>query len=142
MAAKTYFVSGPSGCRYIKGLTETTQAMIDLAIKEMMQESDDDEQEFTVTEVEPQLPEEVGHRAVCAANLYKGRIILGIRHFDGIMHAQYRGNSRREETMQGFLDNKGRFLSREEAWKVAMSAGQIIRRVGGDEGCLYSENIY
>ena len=45
----------------------------------------------------------------------------------------------------GFVDNRGNFLTRTEAWKVAEAAGQILYRVGGDEtngGTLYSENLY
>lgn len=43
---------------------------------------------------------------------------------------------------QGFIDQRGNFLGRQEAWQVAQAAGQIIRRVGGDTeagGTLYSE---
>lgn len=46
---------------------------------------------------------------------------------------------------QGFVDNEGNFLTREEAWKVAERCGQIIRRCGGDTangGTLYSENLW
>jgi hypothetical protein len=46
---------------------------------------------------------------------------------------------------QGFVDNKGNFLSRKEAFVVAKNAGQLIRRCGGDDaqgGILYSENLY
>lgn len=46
----------------------------------------------------------------------------------------------REE--QGFVTSTGRFVSREEAWPIALAAGQIVRRVGGDEGRLYSENLW
>ena len=45
----------------------------------------------------------------------------------------------------GFVDNRGNFLTRTEAWKVAEAAGQILYRCGGDEtngGTLYSENLY
>lgn len=43
---------------------------------------------------------------------------------------------------QGFLTSTGRFVSREEAWGIALAAGQIVRRVGGDEGRLFSENLW
>jgi hypothetical protein len=33
-------------------------------------------------------------------------------------------------------------MTREEAFEVASAAGQIIRRVGGDDGKLFSENLY
>lgn len=42
---------------------------------------------------------------------------------------------------QGFIDQFGVFLSREEAWEVANAVGQIFRKVSG-EGTLYSENLY
>ncbi len=53
---------------------------------------------------------------------------------------------------QGFVCNKGKFWDRENSWIIASNAGQIIRRVGGDErrsadgtsitNKLYSENLY
>lgn len=46
---------------------------------------------------------------------------------------------------QGFIDQWGIFLNRQEAWKVAKAAGQILYRCGGDDsdgGTLYSENLY
>jgi hypothetical protein len=43
---------------------------------------------------------------------------------------------------QGFIDTWGNFLTREEAWVNATFNNQIIRRCGGDEGRLYSENLY
>jgi hypothetical protein len=85
-------------------------------------------------------------RVVCAAlRDGQGRIIAGPRHFDQVMHEQikaraYPGTWKRAE--QGFLDQFGAFLSREEAWQVAFDAGQILRRVGGDGERLYSENLY
>lgn len=86
------------------------------------------------------------HRIVCAANRkrFTGEVVLGIRHWDAFMR---RGlpDTEGDPVDQGFIDNRGNFLSRTEAWKVAEAAGQIIRRVGGDEsngGTLYSENLY
>lgn len=85
-------------------------------------------------------------RIVCAANRFPdGTTLLGARHCDPWMHEQAKklGYSQRENgrAEQGFIDNERNFLTREEAWIVANEAGQIIRRCGGDEGCLYSENI-
>ena len=84
---------------------------------------------------------------VCAANLVNGLIICGARHGDSVMLAQvdllgdaYSFYS--DELVQGFIDQLGVFLTREQAWDVAIAAGQILRRCGGDEGCLYSENLY
>ena len=86
-------------------------------------------------------------RVVCAANRYgDDLLLLGARHWDKQMHAMAdkigfkRADYEREE--QGFIDQYGVFMTRQEAWAVAKAAGQIIRRCGGDEGCLYSENLY
>lgn len=83
-------------------------------------------------------------KVVCSATYLKsGRIIVGVRHFDRFMRNTIKDLG--EDTIdaeQGFVDQYGNFLTREEAWEVASRAGQIIRRVGGDEGKLYSENLY
>lgn len=86
----------------------------------------------------------VQRRVVCAANRFRdGTIILGARHWDPLMcaHASAIGLEGGNEE-QGFIDQWRVFMTREEAWKVAVAANQIMRRVGGDEGCLYSENLY
>ena len=78
----------------------------------------------------------MNQRIVCAANRHKFvgdiDIILGIRHWDELVRQQV-SDSDYSDYEQGFIDNKGKFLTRE---------GQIIRRIGGDEDCLYSENLY
>ena len=44
---------------------------------------------------------------------------------------------------QGFVTSKGRFVTREEAWKIADAAGQILYRSAGyDNGVLFSENLW
>lgn len=90
-----------------------------------------------------------GRKIVCAANQYEnGLMLVGIRHWDDKMHAQAAAYLEaeilpRQQPVQGFLDNRGIFLTREQAWLVAKRANQIIKRVGGDEsGVLYSENLY
>ena len=84
---------------------------------------------------------------VCAANRNElGEIIASARHCDKVMIGQKEHrywNESREE--QGFIDQFCRFWSRTEAWKIAVKAGQIRRRCGGDTadgGTLYSENLY
>jgi hypothetical protein len=42
---------------------------------------------------------------------------------------------------QGFIDQRGKFWTREEAWVIAETNGQIKYRVS-IEGTLYSENLY
>ena len=91
-------------------------------------------------------------RIVCAAiRNVEGGIIIGIRHYDTIMNATLSElpidlrDLWSEQVEQGFVDQRGNFLTRKEAWKIASNAGQIIHRVGGDDrdgGTLYSENLY
>ena len=88
----------------------------------------------------------VGRRVVCAANRNPKTqdMILGARHFDSLMR-EAAGARMSGYTEQGFIDQRGVFMSRTEAWSVAAAAGQIIRRCGGDDadgGTLYSENLY
>tara|TARA_B100002049_G_C16070064_1_gene372362 strand:- start:413 stop:907 length:495 start_codon:yes stop_codon:yes gene_type:complete len=86
-------------------------------------------------------------RVVCAAcRSDKGRLIVGPRHFDPIMKAQidtmnYAGDDVGLFEEQGFIDQWGQFLTREDAWIVAKAAHQIIRHVERP-GTLYSENLY
>lgn len=93
----------------------------------------------------------MGRRVVCAAMRNStGDIVTGARHYDGIMrqHIDRLRESNGHEVWskgdieQGFIDNRGVFLTREEAHKVASAAGQIIRRCGGDSEKLFSENLY
>ncbi len=89
-------------------------------------------------------------RIVCAAMRCRktGKVICSVRHWDKFCNMAF--NSKEEaifefDDEQGFVDNRWQFLTRQEAWKVAEAAGQIIRRCGGDEahgGTLYSENLY
>lgn len=85
----------------------------------------------------------MNQRIVCAANRHTitSSIVVGVRHWDVLMR-QHIFDKDYSDYEQGFIDNKGKFLTREEAYVVAEREGQIIRRVGGDEGVLYSENLY
>jgi len=49
---------------------------------------------------------------------------------------------KRERGRQGFLTSTGRFVDRKEALLIARAANQIIRRCGGDEEELFSENLW
>ena len=89
-----------------------------------------------------EIVEEVKRRVVCAALLSgDGAIVCGPRHYDRVMSMQI-GQADWRTAKQGFVDQYGHFMSREEAFVVATEAGQIIRRVGGDNGRLFSENLY
>lgn len=91
-------------------------------------------------------------RIVCAANrLPDDKIILGIRHWDRIMHRQVmdymelHGKPERWaiKSKQGFIDQWGNFLNREAAWTIAEKQNQIVRRGPGFDGpLLFSENLY
>jgi len=95
-------------------------------------------------------------RVVCAANrLPDGTLLIGARHWDSHMHNQvesYKKLHGAEEksivgTEQGFIDQFGNFLTREEAWKIAREKQQIIHYCSSetdedDNGMLFSENLY
>lgn len=86
-----------------------------------------------------------GMRIVCAAiKNAQGSVICSARHFDGLMRAQIAIHSEDgwQQAEQGFVDQRGGFWTRKEAYLIAKAAGQIFRRVGGDDKCLYSENLY
>ena len=92
-------------------------------------------------------------RVVCAAvRDARGCLVLSIRHYDRFMDSQiwrrtdgYRFKRRLDED-QGFVDQHGTFMSREEAYQVALAAGQILypERCGHglDGPKLYSEGLY
>lgn len=88
-----------------------------------------------------------------------GLIVPGVRHFSPDMRAVlkriYGDGYHLKVVEQGFIDAKGRFLSREDAWRVADQHGQIflfdpreesrlIPRAPkqGDVDTLFSENLY
>lgn len=88
---------------------------------------------------------------VCAANRdTDGRIFLGVRHHCQLMNQNLKAaDVKGATTEQGFVDQFGTFMDREEAWKVAVAQCQIRRLVGYDyevdsrlTGKLYSENLY
>lgn len=85
-------------------------------------------------------------RVVCAALMdASGRVVTGPRHFDGTMMEQIKRGPDVDAwrgAEQGFVDQKGHFLTREQAHEIAARQGQIIRRVGSDEMSLFSENLY
>ena len=92
-------------------------------------------------------------RIICAANrlLFADgniAIVAGARHWDKIMHNIVDCVEHElTELEQGFIDQFGNFYDRYDAWIIAETNGQIIRRVGGDttldgKGRLFSENLY
>lgn len=89
-------------------------------------------------------------RIVCAAiRNARGGIIVGARHYDGLMHTALNNCidwldwEDHSQIAQGFIDQRGNFLTREEAFDIAEGNGQIIRICGSeDKRKLYSENLY
>ncbi len=94
---------------------------------------------------------------VCAAVRSKklGVVFCGARHFDEVMRTQMEGiagNAHGTEYHvilgpldQGFIDQHGKFLTREKAMIIAKEAGQAIDIAdgcGGSETVLYSEGLY
>lgn len=88
-------------------------------------------------------------RIVCAAVRYpSGKMLVGPRHFHGVMAKQFQALGIKDDESTGtcgFVDQEGRFFTRQEAWIVAEQRQQIRTRVDGDTkngGTLYSENLY
>lgn len=99
-------------------------------------------------------------RVVCAAiRADDGTLLLGIRHYSRDMHEQivqradgHKFRNRLDED-QGFVDQHGEFMGREEAYSVAMRADQIAHPEKCGKGLrlddwgqqiprLYSEGLY
>lgn len=89
-----------------------------------------------------------GRRIVAAAVLLAdGRVVCGVRHFDKHMRAiaEGLGNPTRllKGAVQGFVANDYEFMGREEAWIVALRAGQFDpAKATGQHGTLYSEDLW
>jgi len=85
--------------------------------------------------------EKPASRIVCAANRKDGRIITGARHYDKVMREQMIASEGLEwwrSCEQGFINQFGEFLTREEAWVIANANGQIMRE-STIQGTLFSE---
>jgi hypothetical protein len=96
-------------------------------------------------------------RVVCAANrlvemwmgLTPGRatyIVCGPRHFDPTMRAQIalrpEGKDVWARSEQGFIDQWGTFMTREEAMQVAKAAGQLLYTEDLPTEWLDSSHLY
>lgn len=89
------------------------------------------------------------NRIVCAAIRGKdGTVLLGVRHYSKDMHEQINARFDGEQFKdcrgddQGFIDKFGRYHTREEAYKIALAAGQIWRPRACTEEKLFSEALY
>lgn len=86
-------------------------------------------------------------RVVCAAvrKLDEGIVICSARHFDARMCMQIFYLQLPYEGIweQGFIDQWGVYMSREEALVVAEAQNQVIRKTGGlNSKELFSEDLY
>ena len=96
-------------------------------------------------------------RVVCAANKFiftmpdkrvEELIVCGARHYDHVMGSQiakidhdYWKN--KSSVTQGFIDQRGVFMDRREAFVVASNANQVIKKSGNPNSLeLFSEDIY
>lgn len=89
---------------------------------------------------------------VCAACRCPEVTLCGARHWDRTMRTQWEKLSvacrlkyRQAVYEQGFINQFGEFLTREEAMIVAIEAGQAVdikRGCGGDKDILFSEGLY
>lgn len=96
-------------------------------------------------------------RIVCAATDYDKVLLVGVRHGSADMfnvwdyvethNPQFFDDL--DQKAQGFITNKGRFVDRKEAWKIALEQRQIVRLVGSqsvdnsfEDTELFSENLY
>lgn len=85
-------------------------------------------------------------RVVCAAMLMDdNHVVTGVRHYSPEMRETlkraYGEDYHKRVRLQGFVNQRGEFMNRLTAWKVAEAAGQIRHQVSSP-GILYSENLY
>lgn len=74
-----------------------------------------------------------------------GDVIVGVRHYSPEMRKTlekaYGEKYHTRVKEQGFVDQRGLFINRQDAWIIAQLAGQIRRKCSTD-GTLFSENLY
>lgn len=90
-----------------------------------------------------------GLRIVAAAvRLQDGHVICGVRHFDKLMRAHLPSTIEWAQACligheEGFVTNAYEFVDRNEAWKIAVKAGQVDFKLWqGIWGCLFSEDLW
>lgn len=84
-------------------------------------------------------------RIVCAACRWPdGHVILGIRHFspDMRLSAHKQGYDTIDCREQGFVDQWGNYLTRQEAYVIAERQNQYKPWDPATPGTLYSEDLY
>lgn len=93
-------------------------------------------------------PEQKDRQRIVSAACRKGTIIIcSPRHMDTVCR-QIIDNIESDDPSwwydaeQGFVDQFGNFLTRKEAWVIAVRQNQIIRDHDKCVGTLYSEHLY
>lgn len=88
-------------------------------------------------------------KLIAAAVLTSTGTIIAVappaRHGDVIRHMIHQGSDAQEihDAEQGFLTDAGRFVDRQEAYRIAKGAGQFIRpEIDHVPGTLFSENLF
>jgi len=97
--------------------------------------------------LEPMKPIPELQRVVCAAIRHKQTqlVLCGARHFDYIMlnHISETELEGWADADQGFIDQWGNFLTRQEAYIIAERQGQLTAQgAPHTKGILYSEDLY
>ena len=89
-------------------------------------------------------------KIICAAIRFQEKVWYGHRHTNALdamrnelSYTMNRQQMKEQEVDrdQGFVTSYGRYVNREEAWKIAHDAGQILHN-GNHHGLLYSEDLY
>lgn len=87
----------------------------------------------------------VARHVVCAANRYPdGLILVGVRHGCSTMRQQLGRMDPKPEgrAEQGFIDQWGNWMDRNEAHYVVITNSQPLRYPADKWETLYSENLY
>ena len=82
-----------------------------------------------------------------ALKMSDGQVVIGVRHFDSIMRSQLKLlyiDRYAPTPRQGFVDNRGVYVSRREALEIATAAGQLnVHRTKTEpEDELFSEDLW
>ena len=116
--------------------------MMTVKEKNQIRREANDMDEAAIRQIRPRHEQQV----VCAANRFPdGTVLLGARHWDKWMcDMANRLGIKGGTEEQGFINQFGEFLTREEAMEVVRRNKQPfdVRRNGGDSKTLFSEGIY
>jgi hypothetical protein len=90
---------------------------------------------------------EAKRRVSCAAiKCDDGTVVTGARHYSPdmrrLMERIYGEGYWKHEAEQGFVDNRGDFLTREQAFVLARESGQCPHLPADGVACLFSEDLY